>query len=30
MIDGQEAGQRFSLVEPPMSAWALAAPCTST
>lgn len=26
MIDGAEAGDRFSLVEHPMSAWALAAP----
>lgn len=26
MIDGDEAGQRFSLVEHPMPPWALAAP----
>jgi quercetin dioxygenase-like cupin family protein len=26
MIDGEEAGNRFSLVEHPMSPWALAAP----
>ncbi len=26
MIDGDEAGERFSLVEHPMSPWALAAP----
>ncbi len=30
MIDGDEAGQRCSLVEHPMSARALAAPCTAT